>query len=102
MVCTLQYSIMEYQSDAKGWHTVIWDIFGSWENYAKWNESDRKEQELYGFAHVWGIKQKVTKNTWNQQTKISQVQTMEWWLPEEEGVDKEDQIFGDGQKLGFG
>ena len=35
-------------------------MYESWEYHAKWNKSDRKEQEPYDFIHMCNIKQKET------------------------------------------
>lgn len=38
---------------------------GYWDYNAKWNKSNEKGQEPYGFKHMWHIKQQVT----NEQAK---------------------------------
>lgn len=38
---------------------------GSWEDHAKWNNSDDKGKNTYGFTHICDIKQKETMDKQN-------------------------------------
>ena len=54
---------MEYYSGIKKeWNLAICNnMDGLGRQYAKWNESDRERQILYGITYLWNIKNKTNE-----------------------------------------
>ena len=67
IVCVYTYNGI-LLSHKKEWNPAICDnTDGPWSYYVKWSKSDREKQILYGFTHMWILKQQQKKKNKTKQ-----------------------------------